>query len=142
MATIQAPSTVSITLPPTPPTPAPVAAPVYEFCFDSNSASTWRENFETGSAGLPAGWSAVDDVPVSSPGDWFIADTSVAPYNAGAAISRDGWAAYEASNVWGNYPGDNQLTGTYLMNDGVYDSFIAEYEAISNDNDGLSFVFG
>ena len=49
---------------------------------------------------------------------------------------------YESSNVWGNYPGDNQLTGTYLMNDAIYDEFIAEFEGVHEDNDGVGFLFG
>ena len=80
---------------------------------------------ESGSAALPGGRSAVDDTPVSSAGDWYVVDPSTL---YGAGIHVDGWAAYEASNVWGNYPGDNQLSGSYLMNDAVYDSFIAEFE--------------
>ena len=58
-------------------------------------------------------------------------------------MQHDGWAAYEASNVWGNYPGDNQLTGSYLIKDDTaYDEFIAEFEIFSADNDGVGFLFG
>ena len=94
----------------------------YDLCFGATSADTVTHDFETGSAALPGGWSAVDDTPVSSPGDWYVVDPSTL---YGAGIHVDGWAAYENSNVWGNYPGDNQLSGSYLINDAVYDSFIA-----------------
>jgi hypothetical protein len=64
-------------------------------------------------------------------------------YNSGIDLQHDRWAAYQASNVWGNYPGDNQLTGTYLLkHDQLYNSFIAEYEVFSEDDDGVGFVFG
>jgi hypothetical protein len=111
-------------------------ATIYPFCFGANSAETVRHDFETGSEVLPAGWAAVDDTPVSEAGNWYVVD------NSGPLLSNDGWAAYEASNVWGNYPGDNQLTGTYLMNSETYDSFIAEFETIAADNDGVGFLFG
>ena len=111
----------------------------YDLCFGATSADTVTHDFETGSAALPGGWSAVDDTPVSSPGDWYVVDPSTL---YGAGIHVDGWAAYENSNVWGNYPGDNQLSGSYLINDAVYDSFIAEFDVFSADNDGLGFLFG
>eukprot|EP01043_Picozoa_sp_COSAG02_P051613 COSAG02_NODE_5456_length_4302_cov_3.254818_1_plen_784_part_00 len=111
-------------------------APSYDFCFGAYSADTVRQDFETGSAALPGGWTAVDDDPISEPGNWYVVD------NSGATLANDGWAAYEASNVWGNYPGDNQLTGSYLMNADSYDQFIAEFEVYSDDNDGLGFLFG
>ncbi len=112
------------------------AGPSYDFCFGAYSDDTVRQDFETGSAALPDGWTAVDDDPISEPGNWYVID------NTGAALANDGWAAYEASNIWGNYPGDNQLTGSYLMNGDYYDQFIAEFEVYSDDNDGLGFLFG
>jgi hypothetical protein len=84
-----------------PPAPPQIGGPSYDFCFGSNNDNTARHDFETGSAALPAGWTAVDDVPVSEAGNWYAID------NSGAELANDGWAAYEASNVWGNYPGDN-----------------------------------
>jgi len=115
---------------------ATVAGPNYDFCFGAYSTDTVRQDFETGSAALPDGWTAVDDDPISEPGNWYVVD------NTGPALANDGWAAYEASNIWGNYPGDNQLTGSYLMNGDSYDTFIAEFEVFSDDNDGLGFLFG
>ena len=120
--------------PPPPPPPSPVLS--YDFCFGAYSDDTDRHDFETGSAALPGGWTAVDDAPVSEAGNWYVVD------NSGPALANDGWAAYEASNVWGNYPGDNALSGSYLINDEFYDQFIAEFEVYSADNDGLGFLFG
>ena len=86
---------------------------------------------------IPAAWTVVDDELVSSASDWYLFE------NTGADMQHDGWAAYEASNIWGNYPGDNQLTGTYLVRDGqFFDEFIVEMELFSQDNDGTGFVFG
>ena len=84
--------------------PPPSVGVSYDFCFGSSNGNTARHDFETGSRALPAGWTPIDDTPVSSPGDWYVID------NSGPALANDGWAAYEASNVWGNYPGDYQLT--------------------------------
>ena len=128
-----------LTIRPPPPTPIPTSGGgggtgSYSFCFGAYNDATTIEDFEsTGSVTLPNGWAAVDDTPVSEAGNWYLVD------NNGVDMQNDGWAAYEASNVWGNYPGDNQLTGTYLIKDGqFYDSFIAEYEVFSEDNDGQS----
>ena len=59
----------------------------YDFCFGANSGATVRQDFETGSAALPPGWLAVDDTPVSEPGNWYVRD------NSGPLLKNDGWAA-------------------------------------------------
>ena len=116
-------------------TPAPSP---YSFCFGASSAETAPPRLRDRQRGA-AGWLELRSttLPVSEARQLVRRGQL-----RSAELSNDGWAAYEASNVWGNYPGDNQLTGTYLMNDVVYDSFIAEFETIAADNDGVGFLFG
>ena len=42
----------------------------------------------------------------------------------------------QSSNAWGNYPGDNTLTGCLALIPDSYTDFIAEFEAVHDDNDG------
>ena len=49
----------------------------------------------------------------------------------------------QSSNAWGNYPGDNTLTGCNALYVGrTFTDFIAEAVIHSQDNDGLGFTFG
>jgi hypothetical protein len=49
----------------------------------------------------------------------------------------------QLSNAWGNYPGDNTLTGCNAFYIGrQFTDFIAEATIVSQDNDGLGFTFG
>ena len=96
-------------------------------------------------------WQVVDDDPISEPGYWATFQQTA---DVGFAANQ-GWAVYQGSNAWGNYPADNALSGTYLMydgeggaaselrgRDGRLDEFIIEADVFLHDNDGIGFVFG
>jgi len=48
----------------------------------------------------------------------------------------------QTSNAWGNYPGDNTLTGCNAVLKESYTDFIAQVRIDHRDNDGVGLVFG
>ena len=130
------------------------------FCFGAHSAETyverWSENlYVSGNYDFTdTRWRIVDDDPISEPGYWASYQPELLAPNTFA--TGQGWAIYQGSNAWGNYPGDNALSGTFLMYDGVsgtqmgelratdadMDEFIVEADIMLHDNDGIGFVFG
>ena len=66
-----------------------------------------------------------------------------APISSSCAWSATAAGLSQTSNAWGNYPGDNTLTGCNAMYTGkVFKDFIAEVEMVGFDNDGVGFNFG
>jgi len=130
------------------------------FCFGARSDETyveqWSENlYVSGNYDFTdTRWRIVDDDPISEPGYW--ATYRPEDLSPNTFATGQGWAVYQGSNAWGNYPGDNALSGTFLMYDGEsgtrmqelratdadMDEFIVEADVMLHDNDGIGFVFG
>ena len=139
--------------------PAPVGTSP-DFCFGARSSETyteiWSENlYSSGNYDfVDTRWRIVDDDPISEPGYW--ATYLPEELNPTSFAAGQGWAIYQGSNAWGNYPGDNALSGTFLLYDGVsgtrmselrettpdMDEFIIEADVMLHDNDGIGFIFG
>ena len=139
--------------------PAPVGTSPL-FCFGAHSSETyterWSENLYIDGLTDFTGtrWRIVDDDPINEPGYWATYTPELLEPNSFA--TGQGWSVYQGSNAWGNYPGDNALSGTFLMYDGAagtrmdelratdadMDEFIIEADIMLHDNDGIGFVFG
>ena len=94
------------------------------------------------------GWSVVNDDPITEDGYWstYNAEASLRTQNGQAGFAT-GWALYQGSNAWGNYPslapdpglGDDALMGTYLVftgNDNLapdVEQFILEADIHTHD---------
>jgi len=120
-----------------------------DICVGNDASSTLLDFDATMS-----GWTEVDDVQddgsaISSPCAWTAYAADSVDYLQVLGLEIDGadgsssYAIHQTSNAWGNYPGDNTLTGCNLLYDGAtYTNFILEAKMYHNDNDGVGFVFG
>ena len=98
----------------------------------------------------PAG-ASMDYCEDPAGGDTTVVDTSDAsqfdliddsPISSACAWTHEN-GLRQSSNAWGNYPGDNTLTGcNALFNGREFTDFILETEMAGNDNDGVGFNFG
>ena len=132
------------------PVPTPVAyVGAGDVCVGNDASSTLLDFDATMS-----GWTEVDDVQddgsaISSPCAWtaYAADSvdylQVLGLEINGADGSSSYAIHQTSNAWGNYPGDNTLTGCNLLyNTSSYTNFILEAKMYHSDNDGVGFVFG
>jgi len=132
------------------PVPTPVAyVGAGDVCVGNDASSTLLDFDATMS-----GWTEVDDVQddgsaISSPCAWTAYASDDVDYlqvlglEINGADGSSSYAIHQTSNAWGNYPGDNTLTGCNLLYDGAsYTNFILEAKMYHNDNDGVGFVFG
>ena len=79
-----------------------------------------------------AGLSFVDDTPISEPCRWSA---------SGNRLVSPGLS--QTSNAWGNYDGDNALSGCHALYDPQpYTDFLAQVTVASNDDDAVGFTFG
>ena len=104
---------------------------VTKFTFDGGvwtDANAFREN-----------WVMEDDSPVSGTGSF----TRRIPPVTDAFLEQFGYGIYQGSNVWGNNPGDEMLSGTqYVYKGRTYTEFSLEFDIFNSDNDGWGAVFG
>ena len=78
-----------------------------------------------------AGLTFVDDAPLSERCVWTATDDS---FSGGLT---------QSSNAWGNFDGDNVLSGCHALYDGrEYTDFLAQVRISNPDNDGVGFTFG
>ena len=134
--------------PTTVPTPAPthknesLNVGARDICVGNDASSTLLDFDATMS-----NWVEIDDVPLSSACTWVVMDADAV--QSSYALDIDGadgsstHAIRQTSNAWGNYPGDNTLTGCNLLyNTSSYTNFILEAKMYHSDNDGVGLVFG
>ena len=134
------------------PTAVPTPAPTHkneslnvgarDICVGNDASSTLLDFDATMS-----NWVEIDDVPLSSACTWVVMDADAV--QSSYALDIDGadgsstHAIRQTSNAWGNYPGDNTLTGCNLLyNTSSYTNFILEAKMYHSDNDGVGLVFG
>ena len=113
-------------------------------CFGQTSANTVVIDFESATLGKAdgQGWTVVDDTPVSEgPSNWVIVNNINDPDGF-----AQGQGLYQTSNIWGNSPRDEVLSGSSIVfgtaQANTYKFFVLEMDVFCADNDGFGPIFG